>query len=189
MTKRIGYSVLIGLSMLVLSACQSVKLVDIHRITPEVAKNSLQNSVSIYCSGTEYCNFARLNDLDLIDASSQHVNRKAFRLGYVKPQGKNQGHQDTYLTIPPQQSELVIRFYRSFKEDPEIFHVIHDFKKDQEYTFRMYRYRSPTSGSLLNVSTPAPICVAMLQKNKIIRRFCRPHDALKGVGEFTEKKV
>lgn len=54
----------------------------------------------------------------------------------------------------------------------------------------MYRDRSKhTGGSLLNVSAPEPLCVAMEEGQRTIRRFCRPFNAVTGLGEFVEQKV
>ena len=59
----------------------------------------------------------------------------------------------------------------------------------QKYTFRMYRDRSRTKGSLLNVSAPDPLCVDLVQNNTTIRRFCKPYNVLNGLGEFVEQKI
>lgn len=189
MTRNFGYSVLIALSGLGLSACQSTQMVDAMRIKQAERNNSSQNTVSVYCTGAEHCEFARLNDLVIVEGNSQRVNRKAVENGYLKLTGEPLDQNGVYLTIPPQQYEMVIRFYPITRQHAEVFHVIHDFKTNQQYTFKMYRQRSSSSGSLLNVSAPTPLCVDMLQEKRIIRRFCRAHDAVTGLSEFKEQRI
>ena len=54
----------------------------------------------------------------------------------------------------------------------------------------MYRKRNTThSTSLLKASVPDPLCVDLKQEQKTIRRFCKPYDALTGLGEFVEQKL
>lgn len=190
MTKFLGYSVLIGISSLLLSACQSTQMVDIMRIKQAENKHKSLNTVTVYCSGAEHCEFARLNELVITEENAQRANRKAINKGYLKLTGEPLDQNGVYLTIPPQQYEMVIRFYPITKQHAEVFHVIHDFKANQRYTFKMYRQRTQQgSGSLLNVSAPTPLCVDMIQEKRTIRRFCRPHNAVTGVSEFVEQKI
>lgn len=189
MTKFLSCSVLIGLTSFMLIACQSTQMVDLMRIKQAENKHVSQNSVSVYCSGAEHCEFARLNDVIIMDERAQRANRSAIQKGYLKLTGEPLDQNGVYLTIPPQQYEMVIRFYPITKQHAEVFHVIHDFKANQKYTFKMYRLRSQGSGSLLNVSSPTPLCVDMIQEKRTIRRFCRPHNAVTGVSEFVEQKI
>jgi hypothetical protein len=66
--------------------------------------------------------------------------------------------------------------------------VIHHFKPNTSYTFKMYRNRTKQAGSLLSVSAPDPLCVVLLQDQHPIRRFCKPYNVLTGLGEFVEQK-
>lgn len=189
MTKFLVRGVLISLTGLILSACQSAQMVDLVRIKQAEKNQMSQNTVSVYCSGAEHCEFARLNDLIIMQENTQRANRKAIDKGYLKLTGKPLDQIGVYLTIPPQQYEMVVRFYPITKDHAEVFHVIHDFKANQKYTFKMYRQRSQGARSLLNVSSPTPLCVDMLQETRTIRRFCRPHNAVTGVSEFVEQKI
>ncbi|RZG73501.1 hypothetical protein EXE10_00525 [Acinetobacter sp. WCHAc060033] len=190
MTKFLGSSVLIAILSLLLSACQSSQMIDKVRINKAGLKHQSLNTVTVYCSGAEHCEFARLNDLIITQEHGQRANRKAINKGYLKLTGEPLDRNGVYLTIPPQQYEMVIRFYPITKQHAEVFHVIHDFKANQQYTFKMYRQRTRQgSGSLLNVSAPTPLCVDMIQEKRTIRRFCRPHNAVTGVSEFIEQKI
>lgn len=190
MTKFLGTGVLIAISSLLLSACQSNQMMDMARINQAGMNTPSLNTVSVYCAGAEHCEFARLNDLVITEENTQRVNRQAINQGYLKLTGEPLDQNGVYLTIPPQQYEMVIRFYPITKQHAEVFHVIHAFKANQKYTFKMYRQRTRQgSGSLLNVSAPTPLCVDMLQEKRTIRRFCRPHNAVTGLSEFIEQKI
>ena len=189
MIKVFGYSIFIGLSF-ILSACQSTQhFVDASRIKDAEKKQFSQNNVQIYCSGAENCEFDRMNNIKIVDQNSHRVNSKAIKKGYVKLTGDALDKNGLYLTIPAQQYEIVIRFYPISQQHAEVFHVIHQFKPNQRYTFKMYRKRSQSSGSLLNVSAPTPLCVDLIQEKRTIRRFCRPYDVVTGVSEYVEQKI
>ncbi|WP_445114913.1 hypothetical protein [Acinetobacter sp. WZC-1] len=186
MTRVLGYRVLVGLVGLVLSACQSM---DAMRMIQTDKKQHNRNTVQVYCAGAEICEFGRLNGLIIVDEKSHRVTSEAMKKAYVRQMADRPDQKGTYLTIPAQQYEMVIRFYPISQQHAEVFHIIHNFKENQRYTFKMYRQRSRDSGSLLNVSAPNPLCVDMLQEQRTIRRFCRPYNVVTGVSEFIEQKI
>ena len=148
------------------------------------------NNETLYCSGVENCEFERINDIVVMDAKSHRISRQAMEHGIIRLDGSVFSRkQQVYLSIPAKQYEVVIRFYPISPDRAEIFHVIHEFKPNQSYTFKMYRDRAYRSGSLLNVSIPEPLCVDLQQEQHTIRRFCRPYDVSTGLGEFVEKKI
>ncbi|MDM1245978.1 hypothetical protein ACFODO_01905 [Acinetobacter sichuanensis] len=187
MIKVFDYRIMIGVLSLALSACQTT---DILRVkTAENKPHNPLNNVTLYCTGAESCEFGRLGNMVLIDADTHRINPAAIKQGYLKLSKKESKKTSLYLTVPANQYELVIRFYPISQQHAEVFHVIHRFKANQHYTFKMYRKRSESSGSLLNVSAPSPLCVDMLQGQKVIRRFCRPYNAETGLSEYIEQKI
>ena len=148
-------------------------------------------NASISCAGVKHCEFERINTTPIMDATSHRVSSESLKQGIVRLHGSVfSQHNAMYLSVPADQYELVIRFYPISSDRAETFHVIHQFKANQHYTFKMYRDRSKRSGgSLLNVSAPEPLCVALDEGQRTIRRFCRPFDAITGLGEFAEQKV
>lgn len=191
MIKILGHSIALLVCGVALSACQSTQhMVDTIRL--KQAKNSTtgQANVTIYCSGTEDCQFERVDNLKIVDPVSRRVNHEAIKRGYVRLQASSSSQPNAlYLTIPAKQQEVVVRFYPISQDRAETIHVIHKFVANQKYTFKMYRDRSKHAGSLLNVSVPDPLCVDLQQGQRTIRRFCRPYDALTGLGEFVEQKI
>ena len=191
MKRRLAYSILLCLGLATtLTACQNAPtVVDQVRIAQNTLENKVNNA-TLYCSGTESCEFERINDIVVMDAKSHRISRQAMEHGIIRLDGSVFSRkQQVYLSIPAKQYEVVIRFYPISPDRAEMFHVIHEFKPNQSYTFKMYRDREKRSGSLLNVSAPEPLCVDLQQEQHTIRRFCRPYDVVTGVGEFVEKKI
>lgn len=187
-----------GLSLLILSACQhlpqsTTSLFQQHWIAP-VAKPSEQpaNMVAkIYCSGVSACEFIRLNHLHLINPQTGWLSESAVQQGIVRLQGSSFSENKRlpfYLSVPAKRHEIAINFYPISRDKAEKLVVIHQFKAGHQYTFHMYRQREK-QGSLFNVSAPDPLCVELLQNQIAIKRFCRKHDALTGLGEFVEQNI
>lgn len=187
MIKVFDYRMMTCVLSLMLSACQTTDILRI-KIAEKKSHNPL-NNVTLYCTGTESCEFGRLGTMVLIDADTHRIHPAAIKQGYLKLSNKAHENRSIYLTVPANQYELVIRFYPISQQHAEVFHVIHHFKENQHYTFKMYRKRSENSGSLLNVSAPSPLCVEMLQEQKVIRRFCRPYNVETGLSEYIEQKI
>ena len=191
MKRRLAYSILLCLgAATTLTACQNApNVVDQVRIVQNTLESKADNT-TLYCSGVENCEFERIGDIAVIDAKSHRISQQAMERGIVRLHGSVFSRkQQVYLSIPAKQYEVVIRFYPISLDRAEMFHVIHEFKPNQSYTFKMYRDRAYRSGSLLNVSAPEPLCVDLQQEQHTIRRFCRPYDVVTGVGEFVEKKI
>lgn len=187
MIKVFDYRIVIGVLSILLSACQTSDFVRIQKA--ESKHHDSRNNVSIYCTGAEVCEFSRLNSITLVDENTHRIHKDALKTGYFKLSNQDPKNRSVYLTIPENQYELVIRFYPISQQHAEVFHVIHRFKANQQYTFKMYRKRSENSGSLLNVSAPSPLCVDLLQEKRTIRRFCRPYNAETGLSEYIEQKI
>lgn len=191
MKRRLAYSILLCLgAATTLTACQNApNVVDQVRIVQNTLESKADNT-TLYCSGVENCEFERIGDIAVIDAKSHRISQQAMERGIVRLHGSVFSRkQQVYLSIPAKQYEVVIRFYPISPDRAEMFHVIHEFKPNQSYTFKMYRDREKRSGSLLNVSAPEPLCVDLQQEQHTIRRFCRPYDVSTGLGEFVEKKI
>ncbi|MBD1219709.1 hypothetical protein IDM30_02220 [Acinetobacter seifertii] len=185
MKRNVTHSFLLGLCAITLSACQSTyNVVDTVRIKQAKHENLGQNA-AIYCSGAKSCEFERLNDITVVDAQT----RRIVITGIVRLNGSLLSQSNSlYLSVPAKQYEVVIRFYPISPDRAETIHVIHQFKANHRYMFKMYRDKSNRSGSLLNVSVPDPLCVDLEQDGRVIRRFCRPFDVTTGLGEFLEQK-
>lgn len=175
-------------TVLLLSACQLVDTAQIKQV-PET--KATQNNALIYCTGTNNCEFERFNAIQIMDSDQHKVYREAIQAKILRLQRSHVGKKNAlYLSVPAGSHELVVRFYPVSKDRAEKLHLIHNFKAKSRYTLHMYRKRNSTqSTSLLNASVPDPLCVDLKQAQKTIRRFCKPYDALIGLGEFVEQKL
>ncbi|ENU79391.1 MULTISPECIES: hypothetical protein [unclassified Acinetobacter] len=189
MLKNIGRSAFWGFCAVLLSACQhthqAVDTMAIKFIAPE----QRPANVKLYCTGTVNCEFERFDSIQIVDDTTHLVNYEAIKKGYVRLNSKTTGYNNAlFLTVPDRQHEVVIRFYPISMDRAERISVIHHFKPNTSYTFKMYRNRTKQAGSLLSVSAPDPLCVVLLQDQRPIRRFCKPYNVLTGLGEFVEQK-
>jgi hypothetical protein len=175
-----------GLSVAVLSACQTVDRLQLKKIkeTPETRNHAL-----IYCSGTLNCEFERFDEHPIVDAQSRRLDQRAIKQGIVRLNaGSLKDPQALYLSVPAGLHEVVVRFYPISEEKAETINVIHRFEAKKDYRFLMFRDRSSGKKSLLDASAPEPLCVDLLQEQQTIRRFCKPYNVLNGLGEFVEQK-
>src|SRR5690606_19023458 len=169
-----------------LSACQSIDNVRIKHV--KETKSTELNAL-IFCSGTEQCEFERLDQIHIVDAQSHRVSREAIQQGIVRLKEKSLNDANPlFLSVPKGPHELVIRFYPISTDRAETLHVFHNFISQKHYTFKMYRDRTHHKGNLLNASAPDPLCVELQQEQMTIRRFCKPYNVLNGLGEFVEQK-
>lgn len=186
MTRLLGKLGLLSLVTCGIVACQSL---DVARIKHVKETESTKSNALVFCTGTDICEFERLDSIKIIDEKSHHVENEAIEKGFIRLDGISlKNFKALYLSIPPQQHEIVIRFYPISRDKAEKLIVIHEFNAGQSYTFKMYRNRGDKKGTLLNVSAPEPLCVDLKEGQKTIRRFCKQYNALNGLGEFVEKK-
>lgn len=187
MTKSFGRILVFGTVALSLVACQSFDTARLKKI--KETENTHLNAM-IFCSGTERCEFERADTIQIVNESNKRIDQSAINQGIVRLNGQSLKEANSlYLSVPAQQHEVVIRFYPISINRAEKLHVIHHFKPMRTYIFNMYRSRSGGVGSLLEVAAPEPLCVDLIEGNETIRRFCKPYDALTGLGEFSEQKI
>ena len=173
------------LSML-MTACQVIDTIQIKKLKDSDATKA---NALIYCTGTQDCQFERLNQVKIVDTDGR-VERTAIQQNLVRLQAKSLRQPNPiYLTVPAGQHELVVRFYPISPNKAETLHVFQRFQANAKYTLKMYRKRSTNDTSLLNASVPDLLCVDLLQDNKTIRRFCKPYNVQTGIAEFVEQKI
>lgn len=183
MAKVLKQLAVLGMLTSVLAGCQSTALKDVKE-TEQTRSNAL-----IYCSGTENCEFERVDQTIVVDSQHQKLSKQAIKQGIVRQQTQSLKDPNAlYLSVPPGQHELVVRFYPISPDKAETLYVIHRFNPHRSYHLHMFRDRSKNKASLLNASAPDPLCVDLKQEHRTIRRFCKPYNVLNGLGEFVEQK-
>ena len=178
--------VFLGILGSMVSGCQSVDRAKLQKIkeTDQSRRHAL-----IYCSGTLDCQFERVDDTLIVESKNARVDSQAIKSGVVRLNAKSlKDPHALYLSVPAGIHEVVVRYYPVSHSKAETIHVIHRFDKAKRYQLVMFRDRSNTGKSLLDVSAPDPLCVDLKQDHKTIRRFCKAYNALNGLGEFVEQK-
>ena len=183
MAKVLKQLAVLGMLTSVLAGCQSTALKGVKE-TEQTRLNAL-----IYCSGTENCEFERMDQTIIVDSSHQQLSKQAIKQGLVRLQTPSLKDANAlYLSVPAGQHELVVRFYPVSPQKAETLYVIHRFNPQQRYSLEMFRDRSKGRASLLDASAPDPLCVDLKQEQRTLRRFCKPYNVLNGLGEFVEQK-
>ena len=93
------------------------------------------------------------------------------------------------MTQNPPALEVLPRDLSAYRQGNIGIDYVHRFESGQPYRLRQYFQRvDRRSASVLEQAQPDPLCIDLLQGEQQARRFCRPHDARSGLGEFVEKK-
>ena len=149
--------------------------------------------VSITCEGMHHCDITQVDKKLLISSETHQPISKsdivptsyeiaknaspnqAVKLVAQAPSNMN-NLTKYFVRILPSKREVHVDFYPEDNEQySERFAIIHDFAVPGDY--RLKAYRMPNSrqsaGSLLASASPNPLCVALEQDGKTIRRFCK----------------
>lgn len=149
--------------------------------------------VSLHCSGGAGCEFAQLNNVVVISDTTRQPTDEAIRASIVRFEDNSFSKQQVaqyFVAMLPGRNEIKVRFYPVTLDRAETFALIHDFRADRNYRLNMFRQRNNiAASSLLSAATPDPLCVDLLENDKVLRRFCRPFDPATGLGEFLEQRV
>lgn len=146
--------------------------------------------VEVHCAGGVSCEFARVNDVNVIDSQTRKPTDEARRASMVRYESNSMsGDAQYFVAVQPGLTEVSVRFFPVTLERAESFVLIHNFRADRVYKLNLFRQRAVSSGSLLSLATPSPLCIDLLEDDKVARRFCRPFEPMTGLGEFVEQKV
>ena len=151
-----------------------------------------QELVELHCAGGVSCEFAQVNGINVIDGQTRKPTDEAMRASMVRYEGNSMaanGDAQYYVAVQPGFAEVSVRFFPVTMDRAENFVVIHNFRADRVYKLNLFRQRIASSGSLLSLATPSPLCIDLLEDDKVARRFCRPFEPMTGLGEFVEQKV
>ena len=174
----------------------------------------IDGEVNIMCVGTYHCEIVQI-DNTLIIAPDSHepvnpqmveappnynatnsaqmnmdmtplLNKNSIKVVPLAASGMP-GLTNYYARMMPKKHEIHVNFYpEKNMEYVERFAMIHDFVESGTYQLRAYQKKtSAQSGSLLETASPEPLCIELLQGNKVQRRFCKQLGA-EHQGEFVE---
>lgn len=117
------------------------------------------------------------------------LNKKSIKVVPLSASGMK-GMTNYYVRMLPEKREVSINFYPEKNIGyVERFVMIHDFNQSGTYVLRAYRKKAAQeAGSILDTASPEPLCVGLLQDNKLKRHFCKQLNA-SSQGEFVETRL
>lgn len=159
--------------------------------------------VNIACLGTYHCEIARIDQTPVIspethkpvDASRVVImpdpdktplfDTKSLKIVPLSTSGIS-GLTNYYARVKPIKREVQVNFYpENNLAYVERFAIIHQFVA-ATYQLRAYTMKSSKeSVSLLDNASPDPLCVELIQDDRVERRFCKQIDTERQ-GEFVE---
>lgn len=144
---------------------------------------------SVHCSGGVGCQFISLNNVVLLTEQgepTEHGKTDAI-LRFESAATSYSSQYYLALTAAPHDVDLI--FFPISRDRAEKFSLTHRFKAGHRYDLKLYRQEREQSASLLSLAGPAPLCVDLLDNDKIVRRFCRTYGFQAMTTSFVEQKI
>lgn len=158
---------------------------------------------NIACVGTYHCEIIRIDQTPIIEAKTHEpvdrnivvvrpdkdkvvlADTKAVKLVPLTASGIS-GLTNYYARVKPIKREVQVNFYpENNLEYVERFTVFHEFVAGT-YQLRAYKLQpEQKDSSLLSSASPNPLCIELIQNDKIERRFCK-QVTTERQGEFVE---
>lgn len=144
---------------------------------------------SVHCSGGVGCQFVSLNNVELINAQGEPTEHgKTDAVLRFESSTTNYSSQ-YYLALTAAPHDVELLFFPISRDRVEKFNLTHRFKAGHRYDFKLYRQEREQSASLLNLAGSAPLCVDVLDDDKVVRRFCRTYGFQTMTTSFLEQKI
>ena len=145
---------------------------------------------SLHCSGGVGCQFVSLNNVELLNPQTGEPTEQGKTDAVLRFESHSLSNSSQYylaLTAAPHDVEVL--FFPISRDRAEKFTLIHRFKAGHRYDFKLYRQEREQSASLLSLAGPAPLCVDVLDDDKVVRRFCRNYGFQTMTTSFVEQKI
>lgn len=152
-------------------------------------KEDQSGIASVHCSGGVGCQFVSLNSVELLNPQgepTEHGKTDAV-LRFESSVTNDTSQYYLALTAAPHDVELV--FFPMSRDRVEKFNMTHRFNAGHRYDLKLYRQEREQSASLLSLAGPAPLCVDVLDDDKVVRRFCRTYGFQTMPTMFVEQKI
>ncbi len=155
-----------------------------------IQHEDMSGIASVHCSGGIGCQFVSLNNKELLHPQTGEPTEQAKTdavLRFESSAAKDSSQYFLALTAAPHDIELL--FFPISRDRVEKFNLTHRFKAGHRYDLKLYRQEREQSASLLSLAGPAPLCVDMLDDDKVVRRFCRTYGFQTMTTSFVEQKI
>lgn len=145
---------------------------------------------SVHCSGGVGCQFVSLNNVEVLNPKTGEPTEQGKTDAVLRFESTATKYSSQYylaLTAAPHDVELL--FFPISRDRVEKFNLTHRFKAGHRYDLKLYRQEREQSASLLSLAGPAPLCVDLLDDDKVVRRFCRNYGFQTMTTSFIEQKI
>jgi hypothetical protein len=152
--------------------------------------DTISGVASVHCTGGVGCQFISLNGVKLVEpvvGELTEENKMDMILRFESPVS-NDGSQ-YYLALPAAPHDVEVAFFPVANARVERFTLTHHFKANHRYDLKLYRQEREESASLLSLAGPAPLCIDLLDDNRVDRRFCRDYGFQTMTTSFVEQKI
>lgn len=153
-------------------------------------QEDMSGIASVHCSGGVGCQFVSLNNVELLNPKTGEPTEQGKTDAVLRFEPTSSKYSSQYflaLTAAPHDIELL--FYPISRDRVEKFNLTHRFKAGHRYDLKLYRQEREQSASLLSLAGPAPLCVDLLDNDKVERRFCRNYGFQTMTTSFVEQKI
>ncbi len=145
---------------------------------------------SVHCSGGVGCQFISLNDIQLFNPKSGEPTERSKTDAILRFESPASNYSSQYyLALPAAPHDVEVVFYPISHARIEDFTLTHRFKAGHRYDLKLYRQEREQSASLLSLAGPAPLCIDLLDNDKVDRRFCRNYGFQTMTTTFVEQKI
>ncbi len=151
-------------------------------------QEDMSGIASVHCSGGVGCQFVSLNNIELLNPKGEPTEHgKTDAVLRFESTASNYGSQ-YYLALTAAPHDVELIFFPISHDRVEKFNLTHRFKAGHRYDLKLYRQEREQSASLLSLAGPAPLCVDVLDDDKVVRRFCRTYGFQTMTTSFVEQK-
>ena len=152
-------------------------------------QEDLSGVASVHCSGGVGCQFVSLNNTELLNSKGEPTEHgKTDAVLRFEPSTTLYSSQ-YYLALTAAPHDVDLVFFPVSRDRVEKFSLMHRFKAGHRYDLKLYRQEREQSASLLSLAGPAPLCVDVLDDDKVVRRFCRTYGFPTMTTSFIEQKI
>jgi hypothetical protein len=145
---------------------------------------------TVHCAGGVGCQFVSLNGIQLLNPLTGEPTERGKSDAVLRFESPASNYSSQYyLALPAAPHDMEVLFFPVSHARVESFTLTHAFKAGHRYDLKLYRQEREQSASLLSLAGPAPLCIDLLDDDKVDRRFCRIYGFQTMTTAFMEQKI
>jgi hypothetical protein len=157
---------------------------------PSFETTDMSGIASVHCAGGVGCQFVSLNGTQLLNPLTGEPTEQGKTDAILRFESPATNYSSQYyLALPAAPHDVEVLFFPVSHARVENFTLTHRFKAGHRYDLKLYRQEREQSASLLSLAGPAPLCIDLLDDDKVDRRFCRTYGFQTMTTSFVEQKI